>query len=120
MNPIFTQESKMNDATEMYYHEAQILKFYMLGNDIILDLENVAVGEEIRNVGLLFKNIKKFQTDAEIVNSNLMYSSFGEILDMIMNGHKAKIIVLWHKFSPHVCYTKVYDIEFDEIVNNIK
>lgn len=94
---------------KIYYHEATVLNFRVLKNNIELDVSDASSGDNKHlNVKIRVKNIIQILIDEAEEESITMLAPDGEIIDCEIQETKLFVIIEWNDFSKGVSFVKSY------------
>jgi hypothetical protein len=102
-------------GTSIGFHESSVVRVYRESASIILMLEDVHVGDEIRSAVLRMKGVKSIKRDGQEVQDLTAESKDGEILTLEYTESALHLIVEWSDFLAHKNHTASYRLTFDSI-----
>jgi hypothetical protein len=100
---------------KLCFHEAIVLEFVKNQTTIKLQLENVRLGGQVKNVELSFIGIKTFEEDQNPPQFPLMAAESGEVLSLELNNNKAELLIEWHNFQIRDIFIRFYFIDCEKI-----
>jgi|GEM_PF-2121555 len=113
----------MAKLPQLWFHESTVLDFKRIGDSIKLELEDVdtgETGESKSHVLIIFKAIRKINTDAKESGTDLMAAEDGEVLTLNLSEQQMELIVQWNEFSQHRHFMHSYYVDCERIQIEVK
>jgi hypothetical protein len=99
-----------------YCHDSSIAGISMEKDHISLNFEDVYVGNDaFFKIFVDLRGVHKAIRNDSIVHDLGMEGEYADVLDFILSGNTAELLVEWHSFSPRRTEFCSYEFEFDTI-----
>ena len=85
----------MNMPALVSFHDAAVLAFYRFDDTLVLELENVLVGETKSKVTITISQLQSVLVDDEPFDGELMEYNDGEILTLEITEGTVSAIIFW-------------------------
>lgn len=106
----------MSELLPLWFHESWILNFKQAGDSIILELEDVATTDKKKcNVSINCNAIKKIETDAKLMSSDLTSGKEGGVLTLNIQDHRIELIAEWLDYSHQNSSINYYNIDCESV-----
>jgi len=105
----------MQPAQTIGFHESTVVSVHREDKAIILELDEVHLGDEIRSATIRMKDVQSITRDGVEVEDLLAESDDGEVLTLQYADQSLHLIVEWPDFVKHQPQTRSYRIAFGSI-----
>ncbi|MBB5064657.1 hypothetical protein [Granulicella mallensis] len=105
----------MQDTQIVGFHESSIVSVRRDGKAVVLELDEVHLGSEIRSATITMNDVQSIARDGVGVEDVLAESEDGEVLTLQYTEHSMHLIVEWPDFVNHQAQTRSYRMSFGSI-----
>lgn len=95
---------------KLSFHESSVVKFTVLNNDFIFELEDVKKDDDEVRISLIVEDVSLLEVDDEKSSIDGMPAEDGEILELDIFEEGIFVLVEWHNFTVREDFIRAYKI----------
>jgi len=107
--------ASMQSTQRIGFHESDVVGIRRENGMIILELEGVHLGDELRNASIRLTGVKTIIRDGMAIDDMAWECEAGEVLTLKHTQDTFHLIVEWTDFKKHQSQTHSYKIECDSV-----
>lgn len=105
----------MKPHLNFFFHESWITSFRTNDYTVVLELDDVDTGREAYHVSITCDIVKKIETDATPISSELMKLKNDSVLTLNLSDKRIELIAEWLDFEKHSTTINFYYIDCENI-----